>query len=98
MKLPRRQFLHLAAGAAAPGRCAHRQGANLSDAAGAHHRRRFRWRWCRLNRARDGFNGCRSGLASHSSSRTGRAAAAILAPRRWCGHPRMAIRSSWSMR
>ena len=36
MKLPRRQFLHLAAGAAAlPAVLAHREGANLSDAAGA---------------------------------------------------------------
>ena len=36
MKLPRRQFLHLAAGAAAlPAVIAHREGASLSDAAGA---------------------------------------------------------------
>ena len=40
MKLPRRKFLHLAAGAAAlPASVAHRLGASLSDAAGAHHRR-----------------------------------------------------------
>jgi hypothetical protein len=40
MKLPRRQFLHLAAGAVAlPGRIAYGQGANLSDAAGALDRR-----------------------------------------------------------
>ena len=39
MKLPRRQFLHLAAGAAAlPAVLAHREGASLSVAAGAHHR------------------------------------------------------------
>ena len=46
MKLPhRRQFLHLAAGAAAlPADVAHRMGASLSDAAGAHHRRLCRWR------------------------------------------------------
>ena len=37
MTLPRRQFLHLAAGAAAlPAAVARRLGANLSDAAGAH--------------------------------------------------------------
>ena len=34
MKLPRRKFLHLAAGAAALPVCAHRKGASLSDAAG----------------------------------------------------------------
>ena len=40
MKLPRRQFLHLAAGAAAlPAVSRARKGANLSDAAGAYHRR-----------------------------------------------------------
>ena len=40
MKLPRRRFLHLAAGAAAlPAAVAHRLGASLSDAAGAHDRR-----------------------------------------------------------
>ena len=37
MKLPRRQFLHLAAGAAAlPAVSRDRMGASLSDAAGAH--------------------------------------------------------------
>ena len=45
MKLPRRQFLHLAAGAAAlPAVSRLRMGANLSDAAGAHHRRLCRRR------------------------------------------------------
>ena len=40
MKFPRREFLHLAAGAAAlAGHVAHRQGARLSVAAGAHLRR-----------------------------------------------------------
>ena len=40
MKLPRRrEFLHLAAGAAALPRMSHREGASLSGAAGAHHRR-----------------------------------------------------------
>ena len=39
MKLPRRDFLHLAAGAAAlPGRLALRGAQALSDAAGAHDR------------------------------------------------------------
>ena len=43
MKLPRRKFLHLAAGAAAlPAVSRIRMGASLSDAAGAHHRRRLR--------------------------------------------------------
>jgi hypothetical protein len=39
LKLPRRRFLHLAAGAAALGRVARREGASLSDEAGAHRRR-----------------------------------------------------------
>ena len=40
MKLPRRQFLHLAAGAAAlPAVSRIRMGASLSDATGAHCRR-----------------------------------------------------------
>ena len=38
MKLPRRQFLHLAAGAAALPAVWRIAGANLSVAAGAHHR------------------------------------------------------------
>ena len=39
MKLPRRNFLHLAAGAAAlPAVLAHREGTSLSGAAGTHHR------------------------------------------------------------
>ena len=43
MKLPRRKFLHLAAGAAAlPAVSRLRVGASLSVAAGAHHRRRCR--------------------------------------------------------
>ena len=55
MTLPRRQFLHLAAGAAAlPARVAHRMGANLSVAAGAHHRRLCRRRRRRHPRAPDG--------------------------------------------
>jgi hypothetical protein len=41
MKLPRRKFLHLVAGA--PGSITLRLGANLSDAAGAH----CRWLCCR---------------------------------------------------
>ena len=36
-------------------------------------------------------------MASHSSSRTGRAPAAISAPRRSCGRRRTATRSSWSV-
>ena len=38
MKLPRRAFLHLAAGAAALPAMSHSMGASLSDAAGAHYR------------------------------------------------------------
>ena len=38
---------------------------------------------------------CRSGLASHSSSRTGPARAPISPPRRSCARRRTAIRSSW---
>ena len=54
MKLPRRQFLHLAAGAAAlPARLAHRVGASLSVAAGAHRRRLCRRRRDRHRRAPD---------------------------------------------
>ena len=45
MKLPRRQFLHLAAGAAAlPAVSRIRKGASLSDAAGAHRRWLSAWR------------------------------------------------------
>ena len=55
MKLPRRQFLHLAAGAAAlPAVVADRVGASLSDAAGAHHRRLSCRRHDRHRRAPDG--------------------------------------------
>ena len=39
MKLPRRQFLHLAVAAAIPAALRPAIGANLSDSAGAHHRR-----------------------------------------------------------
>ena len=72
MTLPRRQFLHLAAGAAAlSGRVPHRKGANLPVAAGA----------LIVGFPAGGVgdilarllgNGCRSGSASRSSSRTGR--------------------------
>ena len=55
MKLPRRQFLHLAAGAAAlPAVSRIRMGASLSDAAGAHRRRLCRRRRGRHPRAPDG--------------------------------------------
>ena len=54
MKLPRRQFLHLAAGAAAlPAVSRDRKGASLSDAAGAHHRRLSAGRRDRHRRASD---------------------------------------------
>ena len=55
MKLPRRQFLHLAAGAAAlPVVSRVRVGASLSDAAGAHRRRLCCRRRARHRRAPDG--------------------------------------------
>ena len=55
MKLPRRQFLHLASGRCrAAGRIAHRVGASLSDAAGADHRWLSRRRRDRHHRASDG--------------------------------------------
>ena len=89
MKLPRRrQFLASGRGRCrAAGRVALRLGASLSDAAGAH------CRWFRARRAgptstrASSVNGCRSGSASHSSSRTGRAPAAISPPRRSCVRP-----------
>ena len=88
MKLPRRRFLHLAAGAAAlPALPRVRMGASLSVAAGAHRRRLSARRSKRHPRAPDRCNGFRSGSASHSSSTTGRALAAISAPRRSCNAP-----------
>ena len=54
MKLPRRQFLHLAAGAAAlPAVIPHREGASLSVAAGAHRRSICRRRSDRHHRSSD---------------------------------------------
>ena len=84
MIIPRRRLLHLAAGAAAwpvlprwPARKPIRRGRCVwSSGAG---RRR-----ARHHRPRDRRNGCRSGWASRSSSTTGRAPAAISAPRRSC--------------
>ena len=85
MRLSRRTFLHLAAGAAAlPAVLAHRKGAGLSVPAGAHHRRLCRRRRLRHRRAADRRNGCRSAWASSSWSRTARAPAATSRPRRWC--------------
>ena len=43
-------------------------------------------------------NGCRSGSASNSSSKTGRARAAISRPRPSCARPLTATRCSWSVR
>jgi len=47
LKFPRRQFLHLAAGAA--GRIASRESASVSVAAGAYHRRLCGGRWRLFN-------------------------------------------------
>ena len=97
MKLPRRTIFASGRGRCrAAGRVAHRLGASLSDAAGAHHcRRSVPAVRPTLSRGSSG-NGCRSGSASNSSSKTARAPAAISAPRRSCGRRRTAIRSSWS--
>ena len=89
MKLPRRrQFLHLAAGAAAlpaVSRIAWAQAyptrpvriiVGFAAGSATRHRRRARW-----------VNGCRSGSASHSSSRTDREPAPISRPRRSCVRP-----------
>ena len=55
MKLPRRQISASGRGRCrAAGRLAHRVGASLSDAAGAHRRRLCRWRRDRHRRAPDG--------------------------------------------
>ena len=99
MKLPRRTFLHLAAGAAAlpvlfrasrgrkpirRGRC----GSSLGWPRAAHSTSsRASW-----------VNGCRNGSVSHSSSRTGRAHAPISPPKRSFVLPPMAIRFSRSVR
>ena len=83
MKLPRRRISASGRGRCrAAGRVARRMGANLSDrgrcalivgfpAGGATTSSRAWW-----------GNGCRNGLASRSSSRTGRAPAAISPPKR----------------
>ena len=99
MKLPRRQFLHLAAGAAAL------PAVSRIARAQAYPSRPVRLivaicrrRRARHSRAPDRVNGCRSGSASHSSSRTGRAPAAISAPKRSCARRRTATRSSLSAR
>ena len=97
MTLKRRQFLQLAAGAVTrsggPTWC---PGASLSGAAGGGGIcARLCARQCARHRgAPDRASGWRSGSASHSSSRTGRAPAAISAPRRWCGRRRTATRCS----
>ena len=98
MKLPRRNFLHLAAGAAAlpaVSRFAWAQAYPTRPVriiVGFRRRRRARHR-----RAPDRANGCRSGSASNSSSKTGRVAAAISAPKRSCVPHRTATRCSWSV-
>ena len=83
MKLPRRNFLHLAAGAAAlPLAAACRKGASLSDAAGAHHLRDCR-RWRARHRRASG--GAMVVGAARSAIRRGepdRAAPPISRPRR----------------
>ncbi len=95
MKLPRRTFLHLAAGAAALPAVSRFAGANLSDAAGAHHRRRPR-RHVRHRRTPDRANGCLNGSASRSSSRTGLVPPAIIATEAVVRAPATATRSSSS--
>ena len=83
MTLPRRTFLHLAAGAAALPLRRHRAQSYPSRPVriivGFARRRRLRHR-----RAPDRRNGSRSGWASNSWSRTGPAPAATSRPRRWC--------------
>jgi hypothetical protein len=73
MKLPRRRFLHLAAG-----RVAHRTGADLSVAAGAYDR----WLFLPANQPTSAnacsANDCRTGWGSRSSSITDRASPASL--------------------
>ena len=99
MKLPRRTISASGRGCCrAAGGVAHRKGASLSDAAGAHHR----WLCARRRKPTSSraswASGCRSGLASHSSSRTGRARRPTSPPRRSCARPPTATRCSWSVR
>ena len=98
MKLPRRQFLHLAAGAprcrpshASLGRKPIRRGRCASSSAlpPAVRPTSSRASW---------VNGCRKGSANNSLSKTDLVLAATSAPKWWCGHPRMATRSSWWVR
>ena len=93
MKLPRRQFLHLAAGAAAlPAVSRIARAQSLSDAAGAVDRRLWRWRSTRHRRAIDRSIavGAARPIVRHREPAV--AQPAILPPRRSCGRPRTAIR------
>ena len=94
MKLPRRQFLYLAAGAAAL------PAVSRSARAQTYPTRPVRW-IIGFPPAAEAMssrvcwdNGCRNGSASHSSSRTGRERAPISLPRPSCVHHRTAIRCS----
>ena len=92
MKLPRRRFLHLAAGAAAFPAVSRIASAQAYPARPVRivvpdRRRRRNDILARLM-----GNGCRSGSASNSSSRTGPAPAPTLRPRRSCVRPRTATR------
>ena len=62
-------------------RVAHRAGANLSDAAGAHRSFPFRREMRPTSSRVSSVKGCRTASGNHSSSTTGRAPAATLAPR-----------------
>jgi hypothetical protein len=98
MKLPRRQFLRLAAGAAtAAAHVAACAGASLSVAAGARNCRAGCRQRIRHNRPSNWSIFYRSVSVSNSSSRTGQARAETSPPKRSCVHRRTAIRFSWSI-
>ena len=97
MKLPRRQFLHLAAGAAALPAVSRIARAQAYPSRPVHIIVGFPGGSASDTTARF-VSGYRSAWASHLSSRTGRARPATLLRRRWCVRLPMATRCSSSLR
>ena len=82
----------------AAGRIAHRMGANLSGAAGAHHRRLCRRRSERHRRAPDGSMAVGAARPAIRHRKPAGRRYAISPPRRSCARRRTATRSSCSLR